>query len=126
MIADTFHNQTLGKQGEALATDYLASKGYSILKRNFRAGHQELDIIAQHGDILHFVEVKTRWTGHFGLGEDAMHKRKIIRLLQAIDAYLASFDVEPEWQLDLIVVELRAKDSPIFIHYESVGLIDAS
>ena len=126
MNADTFHNQTIGQQGEDLAAEFLTARGYKILERNYRAGHQELDIIASQDGVLHFVEVKTRHTTQFGFGEDAMHSKKIDRLLQAIDAYLGNIDVDPEWQLDLIVVELRANTEPNFIHYQSLGPIDAN
>lgn len=126
MNSDALHNKTLGEQGEVLAADYLANMGYKILERNFRAGHQELDVIAEKANVLHFVEVKTRRTAQFGLGEDAMHKRKIAFLLQAIEAYLAAYEKEPEWQLDLIVVELGIEGKPQFIHYESLGTADGS
>ena len=126
MNTDAFHNKTLGQQGETQAADYLAARGYKIIERNFRTGHQELDIIAEQAGILHFVEVKTRRTIQYGLGEDAMHKRKLVSLLQAIDAYLARFGKEPEWQLDLIVVEQRTNGQPQIIHYESLGSTDAS
>ncbi|MDD3143762.1 MAG: YraN family protein [Candidatus Cloacimonetes bacterium] len=46
--------------GEDLAAKFLAKKGYSILRRNFRAATGEIDIIATHEDVLVFVEVKTR------------------------------------------------------------------
>ncbi len=46
--------------GEELAAKFLANKGYTILKRNFRAATGEIDIIATHEDVLVFVEVKTR------------------------------------------------------------------
>ncbi len=126
MKSDALHNKSLGTQGETLAANYLAARGYKILERNFRAGHQELDIIAEHSDILHFVEVKTRRAVQFGLGEDAVHKRKLGSLLKAIDAYLARFEKEPEWQLDLIVVELWKNGQPQFFHYESLGPADGS
>lgn len=126
MNTDTLHNKILGQQGEAFAADYLNSRGYKILERNYRAGHQELDIIASQDGVLHFVEVKTRRTSQFGLGEDAMHRKKIDRLLQAIDAYLGNIDVVSEWQLDLIVVELRTKTEPNFIHYQAIGPIDGN
>lgn len=126
MRTDTLHNKRLGQQGEDLAAEYLAASGYKILERNYRAGHHELDIIASLAEIIHFVEVKTRHATQFGLGEDAMHKKKIDRLLQAVNVYLGNFDVEPEWQLDLIVVEMHAKHMPNFIHYESLGQIDVN
>ncbi len=52
--------QTTGKFGEDMAADYLAGKGFSILARNWRSGHYELDIVALDGDGIHFVEVRTR------------------------------------------------------------------
>jgi putative endonuclease len=126
MNADTLHNKRLGQQGEDLAAEYLSALGYQILERNYRAGHQELDIIASQNNLLHFVEVKTRRSSQFGFGEDAMHKKKIGLLLQAIDAYLGNFDEEPDWQLDLIVVEIKARSDPHIIHYQAVGTRDGS
>ncbi len=52
--------QTTGKFGEDMAADYLEGKGFSILARNWRSGHYELDIVALDGDGIHFVEVRTR------------------------------------------------------------------
>ncbi|HSN93986.1 MAG TPA: YraN family protein [Anaerolineaceae bacterium] len=124
MNADSLHNMSLGRQGEDLAANYLVEKGYKILQRNYRAGHQEVDIIASQDGLLHFVEVKTRRTTQFGLGEDAMHNKKIYRLLQAIDAYLGNSEGDTEYQLDLIVVELRKISEPNFIHYQAIGPID--
>ena len=126
MSTNALNNKKFGQQGEDLAAEYLAANGYKILERNYRAGHQELDIIASLDEVIHFVEVKTRHAAQFGLGEDAMHKKKIDRLLQAVNVYLGNFDVEPEWQLDLIVVEMQAKHMPNFIHYESLGQINAN
>ena len=53
------HNE-LGQWGENLATEYLRSKGYVIIDRDWRSGHRDLDIIAEDGDVVVFVEVKTR------------------------------------------------------------------
>ncbi|MBP7204955.1 MAG: YraN family protein [Candidatus Cloacimonetes bacterium] len=46
--------------GEDLAAKFLEKKGYTILRRNYRAKTGEIDIIATHEDVLVFVEVKTR------------------------------------------------------------------
>lgn len=50
----------IGKKGERLAARTLKKKGFRILARNFRAGHNELDIIAKNKELLIFVEVKSR------------------------------------------------------------------
>ena len=53
------HNE-LGKWGEQIAAQYLEEKGYSILARDWKDGHRDLDLVAMDGDTLVFVEVKTR------------------------------------------------------------------
>ena len=52
--------QTIGKRGEDLACEALQAKGHTILERNFRSGHLEIDIISASADGIHFVEVKAR------------------------------------------------------------------
>ncbi|MBQ5420399.1 MAG: YraN family protein, partial [Selenomonas sp.] len=53
-------NQILGSQGEQAAADFLQQQGYKICARNFRVPVGEIDIIARQGEVLAFVEVKTR------------------------------------------------------------------
>jgi len=54
------HRQTLGKRGENIACRYLEGMGHTVLERNFRSGHLEIDIISYDPEGIHFVEVKTR------------------------------------------------------------------
>ncbi|NIR44822.1 MAG: YraN family protein [Gemmatimonadetes bacterium] len=56
----------LGALGERLAARHLERLGYTILARNFRFGHREIDLIARRGDTVAFVEVKTRAGDGFG------------------------------------------------------------
>ena len=49
----------IGKMGEDAVCKYLIAKGHSILERNWRSGHREIDIISLAGDGIHFVEVKS-------------------------------------------------------------------
>ncbi|MEA4812071.1 MAG: YraN family protein [Anaerolineaceae bacterium] len=116
------HNKDLGQKGEILAAGFLREKGYEILAKNFRSGHQEIDLIAEYNGTVHFVEVKTRSVHSVGRGEDAMHRTKILRLLEGIYAYLTGYEQEPEWQLDLIVVETRQNSGYRFYHYEGLGI----
>lgn len=57
---------SVGKIGEDLAANFLEKNGYSILERNYRFGHGELDIIAEKNNMLIFIEVKTKKHGDFG------------------------------------------------------------
>jgi putative endonuclease len=56
------HND-FGTQGEQMAKSYLVKKGYKILKTNYRVRNAEVDIIAELGGIVVFVEVKSRRKG---------------------------------------------------------------
>jgi len=59
------HND-LGKKGEQLAAEFLISKGYKIVARNFRFQKAEVDIIARKNNVLAIIEVKTRSSSNFG------------------------------------------------------------
>ena len=50
----------LGNLGEDYACSYLERLGHTILDRNWRCGHLELDIVSLDGEGIHFVEVKSR------------------------------------------------------------------
>ena len=50
----------LGRRGEDVACEFLSGKGHTIVQRNFRSGHLELDIISLDRNGVHFVEVKSR------------------------------------------------------------------
>jgi putative endonuclease len=57
----------LGIQGEHVAIAFLKLKGYDILHTRYRTPYGEIDIIAQEGDTIVCVEVKTRQTLNKGL-----------------------------------------------------------
>ena len=97
----------LGKQGENLATEYLAGKGYEILHRNWRYGRSEVDIIARIGNDWVFVEVKTRETDYFGYPEESVDKAKQKQLQKAADAYVDEHPIEGEIRFDIVAVILN-------------------
>lgn len=51
---------SLGRRGEDVACGFLSGKGHTIVERNYRSGHLEIDIITLDEDGVHFVEVKSR------------------------------------------------------------------
>lgn len=79
----TMARKNLGKYGEDLACDYLRSKGYTVLERNYKIKIGELDIIARQADLLVCVEVKTRKSLSYGYGLESItwKKRQTIRKL---------------------------------------------
>jgi len=87
-----FHRDT-GKRGEDLAHRYLRAQGLLIVARNWRPpqGGGEIDIIAcepsAKGDILVFVEVKTRTSGEFSVPERNIDADKLMALRRAARDY---------------------------------------
>ncbi len=80
---------TLGKKGEYEACQYLMERGHTILARNWRAGHLEIDIISLANDGIHFVEVKSRVAPLQGEPQDAVNALKQRRIAHAANRYLA-------------------------------------
>ncbi|MBN2323937.1 MAG: YraN family protein [Spirochaetes bacterium] len=72
---------SVGKRYEDEVAAWLDGHGYSVLERNFRFRHKEIDIIAEKDSLLVFVEVKYRKDGAFGTGLEAVtvSKRRNIR-----------------------------------------------
>ena len=60
------YRRDLGRLGEDIACDLLRKMGHTILERNYRNGHLEIDIISIDADGIHFVEVKTRRDSKIG------------------------------------------------------------
>ncbi|MFZ4862669.1 YraN family protein [Sphingobacterium sp. Mn56C] len=101
--------QEYGKYGEELAVQHLMALGYTLLQRNWRYGHLEVDIIARDGDVLLFIEVKSRSTTAFGHPADFVDLQKQRFLLEAADAYLAASLFDGEIRFDIVSVYLDSK-----------------
>jgi len=80
--------QTLGELGETLACDELRRRGYAILERRYRTRYGEIDIVARHGDVLVFVEVKARRSDVFGSGAAAVTPNKQRRVARMAADFL--------------------------------------
>lgn len=97
----------LGAWGEQMAAHHLEAKGYEIVARNWRCRRGEIDLIAQAGALIVFVEVKTRRGRALGLPEEGLTPYKSRRLIELAQRYLIEQKLEDvEWRLDLVAVEL--------------------
>lgn len=97
------HNK-FGKEGEQLAVNYLLKHGYSIKYRNYRYLKGEIDILAQKGDILAVVEVKSRSSKDFGPIAETVTPKKIKLLVQTTDYYVIDNDLDVEVRFDIITI----------------------
>jgi len=112
------HNE-LGKLGEDIAAKRLVSEGYKILERQWRHKHKEIDIIAQKGNTLAIVEVKTRSSEQFGGVSDLITQDKIKFLVEAADAYARFSNSNCEIRFDAIVIYVIGNEYKVE-HIENV------
>ena len=104
---DGASRKRLGAWGEHVAATRLEADGYRIVARNWRCTQGEIDLIAQASDgLMVFVEVKTRRGRSMGLPEEALTPHKSRKLIQLAEIYLGEHDLDVEWRLDLMAVEL--------------------
>jgi putative endonuclease len=100
----------LGEFGERVAVAHLESEGYRVLARNFRCREGEIDIIAQNGGCLVFVEVRTRRGESMGSAAESLTPLKGARISAAAEAYCdANPDCGEECRIDVIAVDLTPR-----------------
>ena len=103
-MQDTMHRKRLGRAGENAAAKFLKARGYTIVERNFRTPFCEVDIIARKGDVLAFVEVKTRLNENFGRPCEAVTPAKQRLYLRAADYYFAFKPIDLTVRFDVIEI----------------------
>ncbi len=81
---------SLGRLGEDLARERLKGLGYRIVKTNYRCPLGEIDLVARDGDVLVFVEIKTRRNEPLGQAKEAVTRRKQAQLSKVALAYMKS------------------------------------
>lgn len=112
-----------GTYGENLACEFLKSKGYKILERNFRIRGGEIDIVAKDEDTLVYIEVKTRSQQLFGTPEEAVNWRKLKFLERAAKFYRTNKKNQalPNLErIDVVSVDI-SDDEPLFKLIKNAG-----
>jgi putative endonuclease len=105
------HNE-LGKQGESLAVSHLLQKGYTVLHTNWTFQKAEVDILAQLGNTLAVIEVKTRTSAHFGDPQDFVTPKKIQLMVKAVSAYIEQQNLDVEVRFDIIAITMPKSTNP--------------
>lgn len=101
--------QSLGRLGERLAAAKLEERGYRILEHNFRCRSGEIDLIAEEGLDLVFIEVKTRRGSAHGLPEEAVDGRKARKLQEVALSYLDLHKLpDCSWRIDVVAVQFSS------------------
>lgn len=111
------HNE-LGQWGEQVAADYLQAKGYTVVVRNWKSGHRDIDIVALDGETLVIVEVKTRRNRLFADPESAVDSRKISSIRQAANHYVKLYHADQPVRFDIVTVTGVVGSMPQIEHIE--------
>ena len=99
--------QRTGRLGEAAARRHLEAQGYAVRGVNVRVGRGEIDIVADEGGDVVFVEVRTRRGGRLGTPEESITAGKRARMAEAAQRYLQEMGEDARsWRIDVVAVEL--------------------
>jgi putative endonuclease len=107
----------LGRGGETAARTFLEGLGYTFVAANWRWRSGELDLVMRDGDLLVFVEVKTRHGEAAGRAEEGISYAQGRRILATAELFVAKhpdLDVSA-WRVDLVAVTIDRGDNPVRI-----------
>ena len=105
-----------GQRGEEDAYFYLRRLGYIMVARNYRSPHShgEIDLIGWDGDVLCFIEVKTRTTHDVKPAEAAVDEKKKRDIANVAREFLGRIAGSPQWRFDIVSVYCDAQRLPEF------------
>ena len=111
----------VGELGERIAESFLALKGFQIVGRNVVFAGREIDLLARSGSCLVAVEVKLRRGESFGRAVEAVDRRKLVRVQQALGGVLNRTGSRLVPRVDLVVIDVGSGlDRMIVEHIEAV------
>ena len=109
----------LGDRGEDYTARYLQKQGYTITGRNWHSRYGEIDIIAENGEYLLFVEVKTRRAGSMVPGEAAVTAQKQQNLRFTAESYLLEYPTDRQPRFDVAALIVEGDKLLDFTYYKS-------
>jgi putative endonuclease len=107
-----------GHRAEEAAKVYLEMRGYKIIEQNYRRSRCEIDIVAQKGDVMYFVEVKYRRTDDHGSGLEYVTQTKLRQMQFAADTWVDEYKWHGDCQLSAI--EIAGADFVVLSFIENV------
>ena len=104
----------MGRKGEAAAADHFKREGWTILSRNYRAGPLEIDLVAARGEVVAFVEVKTRSTSTGGTPLEPIGMAKQRTVLAAARRWIHEHGRPGAvYRFDAVAVRVRGSETVV-------------
>lgn len=103
--------KTLGKKGEKAVAKYLKKNKYDLIFTNYSIPKGEVDIIAEKGKYIAFVEVKTRTEGQMLEPSLSVDRKKRQRIFYAASHYMGKFKIkkQPRYDIAEVIVDNKGK-----------------
>ena len=121
----TERSKRLGERGEDAAVAFLERTGATIVERNWRCSHGEIDIVALDGDTVVLCEVKTRRTPLKGDPEQAITAAKRRRYARLAEAYLQYAELsDVPVRFDVIALLVIAEDRALLRHHRAAFVME--
>jgi putative endonuclease len=110
----------LGQWGERYCERYLRRKGFGYIARNFSINAGEIDLVMTDGDVLVFVEVKTRTSEEFSKAQDAVNYPKQKKMIMTARNFINRYSLgDKAVRFDVAAIILGEKGMPEVRHYEN-------
>jgi putative endonuclease len=108
------HQQQFGREGEGLARQHLESLGYTIIGTNYTTRYGEIDLVAQKGKNIYFVEIRSRQGREYGSALESIDARKVHHIKRSTESLLMK---HPAWQkmvpfLSVIAIDVDGTGKP--------------
>lgn len=118
------YQRKIGDKGEQIAAEYLKERGFQLLEKNFITRYGELDLVTLEGDMIVFVEVKTRTSKAFGLPETSITPTKMERIENAALLWLQAHpEASEDWRVDVVAIIMGQQGEILdFQHFINVTL----
>ncbi|MEI7813860.1 MAG: YraN family protein [Coriobacteriia bacterium] len=121
----TEKSQRLGERGEEAAAAYLERIGITVVERNWRCQHGEIDIVGLDGETVVLCEVKTRRTRAKGNPEESITSAKRLRYSRLAQAYLQESGLtEVPVRFDVIGLLVIAEDRALLRHHRAAFVVE--
>jgi putative endonuclease len=115
--------EDVGRLGERIAADYLSLAGCVVIRRNYRSGRREIDLVVRDGRCIAFVEVKTRTSDTFGSAREQISRTKFAHIRSAARGFVSDFRGScAEFRFDLVAIDVdTARGTMVLRHIKGIG-----
>ncbi|MDP6625328.1 MAG: YraN family protein [Nitrospinota bacterium] len=109
-----------GKQGEKMAANYLKKNGYKIVEKNYHCKFGEIDVIAMDGDVLSFIEIKTRSSKEYVPPEFTVTKHKQSKIKRSACHYLGRHGIENrDCRFDIVAITMEKGKKDVILYKDA-------